>query len=157
MNDDIMKEIIDFMPTLRTYARSLTFNDPDDLVQTAVMRAIANLHRFKRGTNLKAWLMTILKNATLNEFRRRKTLQNNDAYHARSVSNIAPDNPETTLIIKEIISNIPSLTKVQQKTICLIGLGGMKYDEVAKRTKVSAGTVKSRLSRGREKLRQLSE
>lgn len=154
MKNDTIQKIVDFMPNLRTFAKSISFTDSEDLVQTTVERAILRLDSFD-GANLQAWLFTILKNTAFDEFRRQKYVRDNQELYFESISTISNDNPEAALIAKQIINKLSVLTETQQEAILAIAVHNLKYQEVAEYQGVSEGTVKSRLSRGREKLRQL--
>jgi RNA polymerase sigma-70 factor (ECF subfamily) len=144
------------IPRLRRYARVLTRDvvRADDLVQSCLTRAVAKQHLWQPGTNLRAWLFTILHNQHVNDVRRRM----------RESNNVEPDQaPELTvqsnaipaLELRDLETAIGKLPPEQRQVILLVGLEGMAYEEVAKVLKVPVGTVRSRLSRGRDQLRLL--
>jgi RNA polymerase sigma-70 factor, ECF subfamily len=145
------------IPKLRRYARALT-RDPvraDDLVQNCLVRAIAKQHLWQPGTNLRAWLFAILHNQHVNDVRR--SVRDGDAV---PVDQVAPtlatvSDPTAALQIRDLERAMAALPLGQRQVILLVGLEGMRYEEVAAILRVPVGTVRSRLSRGRETLRRL--
>src|SRR5205085_4902045 len=143
------------IPRLRRYARALTrdVTRADDLVQSCLTRAIAKQHLWQYGTNLQAWLFTILHNQHVNEVRRGTRENNNvelDAAPAITVlSNAIP-----ALELRDLERAIAKLSPEQRQVILLVlvGLEGLAYEEVAEVLKVPVGTIRSRLSRGRDEL-----
>jgi RNA polymerase sigma-70 factor (ECF subfamily) len=144
------------IPQLRRYARALTrdVSRADDLIQSCLARAVAKQHLWQNGTNLRAWLFTILHNQHVNDIRR----------SVREGSNVTLEEaPELTvqsnaiprLQLRDLAVALGKLPPEQRQVILLIGLEGMRYDEVAVIMGVPIGTVRSRLSRGRDQLRRL--
>lgn len=144
--DAIVQEI----PYLRRYARALTRNaaDADDLVQTALMRAVANFDRFEQGTNLRGWLLTIVHNAFIDSTRKIKREANQSAEQRMSGLFTSP-NHMASLQIGELEKALARLPEEQRITLILVALEDMSYEEAAKITGVQVGTVRSRLSRAR--------
>jgi RNA polymerase sigma-70 factor, ECF subfamily len=144
------------IPRLRRYARALTRDvvRADDLVQSCLTRAVAKQHLWQPGTNLRAWLFTILHNQHVNDVRRGMRESNNveldQAPELTVQSNAIP-----ALELRDLETAIGKLPPEQRQVILLVGLEGMAYEEVAKVLKVPVGTVRSRLSRGRDQLRLL--
>ena len=144
------------IPRLRRYARVLTRDvvRADDLVQSCLTRAVAKQHLWQPGTNLRAWLFTILHNQHVNDVRRGMRESNNveldQAPELTVQSNAIP-----ALELRDLETAIGKLPPEQRQVILLVGLEGMAYEEVAKVLKVPVGTVRSRLSRGRDQLRLL--
>jgi RNA polymerase sigma-70 factor (ECF subfamily) len=144
------------IPRLRRYARALTRDvvRADDLVQSCLTRAVAKQHLWQPGTDLRAWLFTILHNQHVNDVRRGVRDGNNveltEAMQLAVQSNAIP-----TLELRDLETAIGKLPPEQRQVILLVGLEGMAYEEVAKVLKVPVGTVRSRLSRGRDQLRLL--
>jgi RNA polymerase sigma-70 factor (ECF subfamily) len=144
------------IPRLRRYARALTrdVTRADDLVQSCLARAVAKQHLWQYGTDLRAWLFTLLHHQHVNEVRRSiregsyVTLE--EAPELTVQSNIIP-----TLQLRDLEAALGKLSPEQHQVILLVGLEGMAYEEVAKVLKVPVGTVRSRLSRGRDQLRLL--
>lgn len=154
---DTYRDIEAEIPRLRRYARALTRDNSaaDDLVQDCLARALGKLHLWKRGTDLRAWLFTILHNQYVNYVRRSVR---EGASVGLSVSEPvltrAPQQNQR-LELRDIERAIAKLPDEQRSTILLVGLEGMRYEEVAAVLEVPVGTVRSRLSRGRDALRKL--
>jgi len=153
-NRDIEAEI----PRLRRYARALTRDvvTADDLVQDCLTRALGKLHLWQDGTDLRAWLFTILHNQYVNHIRRSVRegaavgLNENEPLLSR-----APQQGKR-LELRDLERAIAKLPEEQRIVILLVGLEGMRYEEVAAVLDVPVGTIRSRLSRGRENLRRLT-
>ena len=144
------------IPRLRRYARALTrdVNRADDLVQSCLTRAIAKQHLWQYGTDLRAWLFTIMHNQHVNDVRRGVREGNN--VELTEASTLAVEsNAVPTLELRDLETAIGKLPPEQRQVILLVGLEGMAYEEVAKVLKVPVGTVRSRLSRARDQLRLL--
>ncbi|HEX3536069.1 MAG TPA: sigma-70 family RNA polymerase sigma factor [Stellaceae bacterium] len=147
------------IPRLRRYARALTrdVSRADDLVQSCLTRAIAKQHLWQPGTDLRAWLFTILHNQHVNDVRRsvREGI-------SVPVEDMAPvltvqSNATAVLQLRDLEAAIAKLPQEQRQVILLVGLEGMRYEEVADILGVPVGTVRSRLSRGRDQLRRLMD
>jgi RNA polymerase sigma-70 factor, ECF subfamily len=144
------------IPRLRRYARALTRDAvyTDDLVQNCLTRALAKQHLWQPGTDLRAWLFTILHNQHCNELRRtRREGFSVELDQAPSVS-VRP-NAIAALELRDLELAINRLSEDQRAVVLLIGLEGMRYDRVATILNVPVGTVRSRLARGRAELRRL--
>jgi RNA polymerase sigma-70 factor, ECF subfamily len=128
--------------------------DAADLVQECVLRALSRRHLWQEGTDLRAWLFTILHNQFVNNFRR-------SARQGRSVdvSNLDEENHQVPrqdkrLELRDLDRALALLPEEQRTMVLLIGLEGMDYATAAKVAGVQVGTVRSRLSRGRQGLRR---
>jgi RNA polymerase sigma-70 factor (ECF subfamily) len=155
---DIYKDIEAEIPRLRRYARALTrdVTAADDLVQDCLARALAKLHLWQDGTDLRAWLFTILHNQYVNQVRcavREGTTV--ELSETESLLVRAPDQG-TRLELRDLERAIAKLPAEQRAVVLLVGLEGMRYEQVAERLGVPIGTVRSRLSRGRKALRWLT-
>jgi RNA polymerase sigma-70 factor (ECF subfamily) len=151
---DIETEI----PRLRRYARALT-RDPgaaDDLVQDCLTRALDKFALWQSGSDLRAWLFTILHNQHVNRIRR-ATREGTAVRLNESEPQLAcaPQQPKR-LELRDLDRAIARLPEEQRAVILLVGLEGMRYDEVASVLGVPVGTIRSRLSRGREALRRFT-
>ena len=148
--------MLEALPNLRAYAISLTGNPDraDDCVQNAILKALKSRERFEAGTNMRAWLFTILRNSFLSEHRKwRRELQDTEgAYAAQLVS--APDQ-NVKLDLQDVQSALAMLRSEQREALVLVALEGLSYDQVAEITGVAIGTVKSRVSRARQRLAEL--
>src|SRR5579863_6168147 len=153
---DICRKIEEEIPRLRRYARALTrdINAADDLVQDCLTRALSKVHLWQKGTDLRAWLFTILHNQYVNHVRR--------AVREGSAVGLSDSEPLLTsapnqgkrLELRDLERAIAKLPEEQRSVLLLVGLEGMRYEEVAAVLDVPVGTIRSRLSRGREMLRQ---
>ena len=143
------------IPRLRRYARALTrdASRADDLVQSCLLRAIAKQHLWQPGTDLRAWLFTILHNQYVNDVRR--SAREGVTIPVGDVTVAASDDVGAALQLRDLEWAIASLPEGQRQTILLRGLEGMRYEEVAAILGIPVGTVRSRLSRGRDSLRAL--
>lgn len=152
----VMKEeIVALLPDLRAFARFMCREREaaDDLVQNTVLAALDKQAQFTPGTNLKGWLFTIMRNrfySDLRTQRRRPLTIDNEA----AAPLAAVDNPEATLALKELSSEIWKLNPQSREALVLIGAGGFSYEEAASLCGCSVGTLKARVSRAR---RYLSE
>lgn len=139
---------------LRNYARRLV-GDPDradDLVQDCLVRALTRLDRYRPGSNLRAWLTTILRNLHIDEerSRARRHAALEAAGHVRA--NSAGPNQEWSVALSEVARDMAELAPHDQEILGMMGVAGLSTDEAAARLSVPVGTVKSRLSRARQRL-----
>ncbi len=144
------------VPSLRAFAISLTGNRDraDDLVQDTLMRAWANIDRFERGTNLEAWLFTILRNRFHSEYRsRRREVEDADGSYAARLKT-HPDQQDH-LDYEDFRTALAKLPPDQREALLLVGAQGMSYEEAAEVCNVPLGTVKSRVNRARSRLAAL--
>jgi RNA polymerase sigma-70 factor, ECF subfamily len=145
------------IPRLRRYARALTRDTSraDDLVQSCLVRAIAKQHLWQQGTNLRAWLFTLLHNQHVNDVRR--SAREGSAIPIEKVASEVPvsSNVGASLELRDLERAMNRLPDEQRQVILLVGLEGMRYEEVATILGIPIGTVRSRLSRGRDTLRVL--
>ena len=147
------------IPRLRRYARALTrdVTTADDLVQDCLTRAMSKSHLWHPGTDLRAWLFTILHNQYVNQVRRavregRMAVLSDIGLEPVLTS--AP-NQEKRLELRDLERALAKLPVEQRSPLLLVGMEGMRYEEAAAILGVAVGTIRSRLSRGREALRQL--
>lgn len=147
------------IPRLRRYARALTRDAAraDDLVQSCLVRAISKEHLWQPGTDLRAWLFTILHNQNVNEVRR--SVREGVTVAVEDVAPVLTMAPNAgpSLQLRDLQRAINRLPEEQRQVILLVGLEGMRYEEVAAVLDIPIGTVRSRLSRGREMLRKLMD
>ena len=145
------------IPRLRRYARALTRDSvrADDLVQDTLMRGLAKPHLWQAGTDIRAWLFTIMHNQYVNDIRRAAREEASDDVDQVASKLAATADPTALRQLKELDRALGQLTRGQREVVLLVGLEGMSYDEAAKILRVPIGTILSRLSRGREALRFL--
>jgi RNA polymerase sigma-70 factor, ECF subfamily len=154
---DFGKELEEKIPRLRGYARSLVRDAAraDDLVQDCLLRAIRKRHLFQPGTDLRAWLFTLLHNQYVNDVRRR--LREGFTVPVEDVESLltVPATQGAALQLRDFDRAMARLPEEQRQTLLLNGLEGFSYEDVALILDIPVGTVRSRLSRGREALRHM--
>jgi RNA polymerase sigma-70 factor (ECF subfamily) len=141
------------IPKLRAFAISLSGNvdRADDLVQETMLRALANIHSFQPGTNLQAWLFTILRNLFRSEYRKRKReVEDADGRHAESL--VSHPEQDSRLEFKELRVALGKLPQDQREALILVGASGFSYEEAAAICECAVGTIKSRVNRARHRL-----
>jgi RNA polymerase sigma-70 factor (ECF subfamily) len=147
------------VPPLRRYARALTRNAEraDDLVQDTLERALAKQHLWQPGTHLRAWLFTLMHNQNVNSVRR--SMREGTAVDIEQLSSalVATTDPTASRQLFELECALGQLRVEQREAILLVGLEGLPYEEAAAILGVPIGTVRSRLSRGRDSLRRLMD
>ncbi len=144
------------VPSLRAFAISLSGNvdRADDLVQDTLMRALANIHRFEPGTNLNAWLFTILRNLFHSEYRKRKReVEDADGSYAARLATAPEQNAR--LDFDDLRLALAKLSPDQREAVLLIGAEGFSYEEAAQICGTAVGTIKSRVNRARRRLSEL--
>ncbi|MCK8463188.1 RNA polymerase sigma factor [Aliiroseovarius sp. S1339] len=150
--------VLEHIPALRAFARSLTKDAvrADDLVQECMVKAIGNFEKFREGTNLRAWLFTILRNAFYSE--RRKAVRESEDPEGEIVGALAvkPDH-DGRLQMSEFNIAFQKLKAEHREALTLIGALGLSYEEAAEACEVAIGTMKSRTNRARKELAQLMQ
>ncbi len=149
-------QMLAVVPRLRAFAISFTGNRDraDDLVQDTLLRAWSNIDKFERGTNLEAWLFTILRNQFHSEFRKRKhEVEDGDGFYAARRKTY-PDQ-QAHLDYEDFRAALAKLHPDQREALLLVGAQGMSYEEAAQVTDVALGTIKSRVNRARNRLGEL--
>jgi RNA polymerase sigma-70 factor, ECF subfamily len=144
------------LPGLRAFAISLSgsADRANDLVQETVIRAMANIDSFTPGTNMSAWLVTILRNRFRSEYRKgRREVEDPDGTYQASLK--APPEQFGRLEFKELIEALAKLPYLQREALLLVAASGFSYDEVAAICGVAVGTIKSRVSRARQRVAEL--
>ena len=146
------------IPRLRRYAFALTRNmsRADDLVQDTLVRAIAKQRCWQWGTNLRAWLFTLMHNQNVNGVRR-SAREGAVEFDDKWPFPIAATDPAAGLSLRDLDRALARIPQERRQVILLIGLEDMSYKEAATILDVPIGTIRSRLSRGRESLRILMD
>jgi RNA polymerase sigma-70 factor (ECF subfamily) len=147
---DFEAELLTHLPVLRKQAMSLCRNRDtrDDMVQETICRALYYRDKFEMGTNMGAWLCTILRNAFYASIRRDKyTAEDPDEKMALGM--VCHDDPVDRIVARETLQSICSLPAAYRDPLLLIAVDGATYDEVAVECMMQEGTVKSRVHRGR--------
>ncbi len=149
-------QVVAFIPRLRRYARALVGERTaaDDLVQDTLERAINKFHLWKRGTDLRAWLFTVMHNLHVNQIRGRRELV---ALDEEALEIPVRATHDTALEARDLERALMRLSAEQREVLLLVVLEDMSYEEAAATLGIPIGTVMSRLSRAREKLRTLVE
>jgi RNA polymerase sigma-70 factor, ECF subfamily len=144
-------------PRLIRYARYLTRDEANawDLVQTALARALGRLHLFEPGTDLRAWLFTIVHNEHANRVRRVVREGSRRPLEGLEQSLSVPADQLHWVEMREVSRALARLPPEHREVIMLIAVEGRRYDEVAAMLDIPVGTVRSRLSRARETLRRM--
>jgi RNA polymerase sigma-70 factor (ECF subfamily) len=150
------QDLAEVVPNLRAFARSLCGNthQADDLVQETLVKAWRNQSSFAAGSNLKAWLFTILRNTFLSERRKRKhEIEDRDGILAGQLSVHGDQVGHMDLLDFE--KAFATLPNDQREALVLIGAEGFSYEEAALMCGCAVGTIKSRVNRARVKLCEL--
>lgn len=149
-------DLLEAIPFLRAFARTLCHDteQAEDLAQEALMKAWQCRGQFQPGTNLRAWLATILRNRFYSLGRRRKWQADYDQ-EIMERTLVAPDDPEAIVELEDVRRALSMLPDFQREALILVGAGGMSYEEVAQIAGCPLGTVKSRVRRARDELQSL--
>jgi RNA polymerase sigma-70 factor (ECF subfamily) len=156
MSAELQSALLDVLPHLRAFARSLTRNrdQADDLVNDTIVRAISASQQFTPGTNFKAWIFTILRNLFYNEGRKRHT-------KFASIDDLVVNEPsisasqESSLEFCDFRRAFWQLNPDQREELILVGASGLSYEEAAAVCDCRVGTIKSRVSRARADLKRM--
>src|SRR5438874_7372799 len=141
------------VPSLRAFAISLGGNvdRADDLVQETLLRAMANIDSFQPGTNMSAWLFTILRNLFRSEYRkRRREVEDTDGSYAESLK--SHPEQQSRVEFEEFRVALAKLPPDQREALILVGASGFSYEEAATICDCAVGTIKSRVNRARTRL-----
>ena len=152
----IRDALLSAVPSLRAFAISLSgqADRADDLVQETLMRALAHIDSFTPGTNLNAWLFTILRNQFHTEYRkRRREVEDGDGAYAARLTTL-PDQG-ARLDVQDFRKALDVLPADQREALLLVGASGFSYEEAAQICGCAVGTIKSRINRARTRLGQL--
>ncbi len=152
----LKSDLLAAIPNLRAFAVSLSGNPDraDDLVQETLVKAWSNLGSFVEGTNMPAWLFTILRNIYYSEYRkrRREVADSEGTIAARLATAPAQNGHMDFLDFREALQKLPA---DQREALVLIGASGMSYEEAAGICNCAVGTMKSRVNRARNRLIEL--
>ena len=156
LDSSVRDAVLAAVPNLRAFAISLCGNidRADDLVQETLLRAFANIDSFQRGTNMSAWLFTILRNLFRSEYRkRRREVEDTDGSYAERLKS----HPEQTGRVEfaEFREALSKLAPDQREALILVGASGFSYEEAAEICGCAVGTIKSRVNRARSRLAEL--
>ncbi|MEL6516683.1 MAG: RNA polymerase sigma factor [Pseudomonadota bacterium] len=153
---DPRDELVDHLPALRAFAMSLCRNSAtaDDMVQDAIEKAWVNFDKFKEGTNMRAWLFTILRNTYYSSRRKmkREVADPEGVFVGQMSEKPAHDGH---LQLEEFRRAFITLSDEQREALTLVGAGGFSYEEAAEMCGCAVGTIKSRANRARKRLAEL--
>lgn len=157
-DDDFRVELGTVIPHLRAFGRSLSGNrdTADDLVQETLLKAWAARHRYRAGTNMRAWTFIILRNLFLSQMRRSRFKGEWDDLVAEKTL-AAPASQDRHIDLSDMQRALQILPQAQREALILVGAGGFAYEEAAEICGVAVGTIKSRVARGRTALEDLMQ
>src|SRR5215213_11695801 len=150
---NMREALLGAVPSLRAFGISLTgdVDRADDLVQDTLLRALANVDRFEPGTNLNAWLFTILRNLFHSEYRKqRREVEDADGSYAARLK--THPEQQAHLDFDDFRSALSKLSADHREALLLVGAEGLSYEEAAAVCGVAVGTIKSRVNRARARL-----
>ena len=153
---DPRDEILDHLPAMRAFALSLArdMNSADDLVQDSIVKAWSNLDKFEPGTNLRAWLFTILRNTYYSERRKRRfEVEDPDGSLIESIAETPRH--DGRLALDDFRVAFSRLSTEHREALALVGAQGFSYEEAASMCGCAVGTIKSRTNRARRQLARL--
>lgn len=153
---DFRAQLLAAIPSLRAFGMSLSGRRDlaDDLVQETLMKAWDHHGSFMPGTNLRAWLYTILRNEFYTQIRKRKReVEDADGFHSSQLASLPEQHGH--LDMADFQRALPQLPPDQREAIILVGASGFSYEEAAEICKVAVGTIKSRVNRARNRLTEL--
>jgi len=150
-------ELEQFLPDLHRYACGLTQSEEDakDLVQDCVERSLRRQYQYAQGTNMRSWLFTIMKNLFIGQKRKDSVATNYVQRLKNEIHNVQRASQTNYVFLKETLSAVNNLPQIERDAVIAFGLEDMSHKEIASRAGTPVGTMKSRLSRGRENLRNV--
>jgi RNA polymerase sigma-70 factor, ECF subfamily len=152
------EDVIALIPALRAFAWSLSHNsaDADDLVQDTLIKAWTHRAKFEPGTNLRAWLFTILRNTYYTAVvRKRREVADEDGKHAATLS--AAPTQDWSVAVHSLRTALQQLPHEHREALILVGAAGMTYEEAAEICGCALGTIKSRVNRARARLLRIMD
>jgi RNA polymerase sigma-70 factor (ECF subfamily) len=151
-------EVVGLIPALRAFAWSLSHNgsDADDLVQDTLIKAWSNRDKFEPGTNLRAWLFTILRNTYYtNVLRRRREVRDEMGEYASTLK--SPPTQDWSVAMRSLQVALQQLPPEHREALILVGAAGLSYEEAAEICGCALGTIKSRVNRARARLLKIMD
>ena len=156
LDPTIRDQVLATVPSLRAFAISLCGNvdRADDLVQETLLRALAHIDSFEPGTNMSAWLFTILRNLFRSDYRkRRREVEDAEGNYAKTLK--TQPSQGAHLEFEEFRAALDKLPQDQREALILVGASGFSYEDAATICGCAVGTIKSRVNRARSKLAAL--
>ena len=156
--DDPREAMIEHLPALRVFALSLSRNPAtaDDLVQETLLKAWSKFDQFTEGTNLRAWLFTILRN-TFHSLRRKRSREVADIDGAMAARLASKPDHDGRMAMADLEAAMARLPFEQREALILVGAMGFSVEEAAQTCGCAPGTIKSRANRGRRALAEMLE
>lgn len=151
-------EVVGLIPALRAFAWSLSHNgsDADDLVQETLIKAWTNKDKFEPGTNLRAWLFTILRNTYYTAvLRRRREVRDEQGEYAGALK--TPPTQDWSVALHALREALQKLPDEHREALILVGAAGLSYEEAAEICGCALGTIKSRVNRARARLLKIMD
>ena len=151
-------EVVGLIPALRAFAWSLSHNgsDADDLVQDTLIKAWTNRDKFEPGTNLRAWLFTILRNTYYTAvLRRRREVRDETGEYAGALK--TPPTQDWSIAMRSLQTALQKLPIEHREALILVGAAGLSYEEAAEICNCALGTIKSRVNRARARLLKIMD
>ena len=155
---DWRDDVVRMIPALRAFGWSLCHNgsDADDLVQDTLIKAWTNREKFEPGTNLRAWLFTILRNTYYTQVtRRRREVRDELGEYAGVLK--TPPTQDWSVAMHAMQDALKHLPVEHREALILVGAAGLSYEEAAEICGCAVGTVKSRVNRARAKLLKIMD
>jgi len=152
------EDVVAMIPALRAFAWSLCHNgsDADDLVQDTLIKAWTNRDKFELGTNLRAWLFTILRNTYYTQaIRRRREVRDESGEYAANVR--TPPTQDWSVAMRALQAALNQLPDEHREALILVGAAGLSYEEAAEICGCALGTIKSRVNRARARLLKIMD
>jgi RNA polymerase sigma-70 factor, ECF subfamily len=151
-------DVVGLIPALRAFAWSLSHNgsDADDLVQDTLIKAWTNRDKFEPGTNLRAWLFTILRNTYYTAvLRRRREVRDETGEYAGALK--TPPTQDWSVAVHALRDALQKLPAEHREALILVGAAGLSYEEAAEICGCALGTIKSRVNRARARLLKIMD
>jgi RNA polymerase sigma-70 factor (ECF subfamily) len=152
------EDVVELIPALRAFAWSLCHNgsDADDLVQDTLIKAWSNRDKFEPGTNLRAWLFTILRNTYYSAVvRRKREVRDETGEYANTLK--TPATQDWSLAMQALQTALQKLPAEHREALILVGAAGLSYEEAAEICGCALGTIKSRVNRARTRLLKIMD
>jgi len=152
------EDVLALIPALRAFAWSLSRNgsDADDLVQDTLIKAWTHREKFEPGTNLRAWLFTILRNTFYTSaVRRRREVSDESGKHAATLH--AAPTQDWSVALRSLQTALHKLPDEHREALILVGAAGLTYEEAAEICGCALGTIKSRVNRARARLLKIMD
>lgn len=156
--DPFLASVLALAPNLQAYATNLARDRSaaEDLVQETILKALTNREKFAEGSNLKAWLFTILRNKFLSDIRRGARISINSELLENERAPATPPRQEHALLLQEVTASMGRLPRTLRRALIIVGAEGHTYEQAARMEGCAIGTIKSRVSRARTALARLT-